>query len=779
MTLLPSETNNNLRTYLNEFDYRTLSYDTTAELIKKYKTGDRKAYDFLVKGYLRLVVTIAKRYMHRGLELEDLIQEGTIGLFKAFDHFNYDANLGFSKYASWWIMQSITQALFTLSNIVQLPLNVLTLHRKVWKFVERFEQEHEYLPSVDDIDFYETSDLELLKYIYQLPADIKEQTCLIADFDIYESPSSQTDYFQETEYNSYFINRQLHRLGNRNEKILRKYFGIEGNQEGESLNAIGDYFGLTRERVRQIVEKSIRQLRDISSIKREEAKIGDYIRLTFHEQVGEVISIKKNIDNSSTLVLKMDAGNTKEVLANASSYEILQKKSVKSKQEPKNSPIALHTKKKKQLELNKKIQKETNVQRIANTTNDVKVGDRLKFNGKECIIQKILTRGGSSRFLVEYSNGVFDYVPNDESKYRIVRTPLMPLYESSKETENESEPKCKVPKEAAVGDRIVYNSTSCIVIDKRKRDNVIRLKVKYDDGRIDNVLGEPGRYEIVYQHDNCDKKKYPQSDLLREIVKDVVTSKHSEKISLQTKSRADLYEYYSKLIMNLNQAVVHGRRILAKPALLVAIIDSINEHKIQYNQLFLYKWLEDKYNMILSQYVNPNTQLTNIAMPFWHLQSDKFWHLKCDTILKRRNSSPTKSWLIEHVKYAFFDDDLWFLLQDEVWRNKLRNFVIDQKMLDSSVFSNNSVQLENTNILLQSEIVTHPKFFLSTSLSDLVLYGIITNRQLKHCYKKGLRTIGDVKHKIEYYHLTPDSTRFTKYTLDMWFGIVDLLNNNV
>ena len=100
-------------------------------------------------------------------------------------------------------------------------------------------------------------------------------------------------------------------------------------------------------------------------------------------------------------------------------------------------------------------------------------------------------------------------------------------------------------------------------------------------------------------------------------------------------------------------------------------------------------------------------------------------------------------------------------------------------MLDSSVFSNNSVQLENTNILLQSEIVTHPKFFLSTSLSDLVLYGIITNRQLKHCYKKGLRTIGDVKHKIEYYHLTPDSTRFTKYTLDMWFGIVDLLNNNV
>ena len=117
------------------------------------------------------------------------------------------------------------------------------------------------------------------------------------------------------------------------------------------------------------------------------------------------------------------------------------------------------------------------------------------------------------------------------------------------------------------------------------------------------------------------------------------------------------------------------------------------------------------------------------------------------------------------------------MLQDEAWRNKLRNFIVEQKLIDNSVPSNKNNQIKKTDNLQRSDKNAQPKFLLSTSLSDLVRFGIITKRQLEQCHKKGLRTIGDVKMKIEYYGLTPTSTRFTQYTLNMWFGIVRLLNH--
>ena len=776
---LPPEANESLRNYLNSFEYRTLSFDTTKELIKKYKTGDRKAYDILTKGYLRLVVTIAKKYMHRGLELEDLIQEGTCGLFKAFDHFNANVNVGFSKYASWWIMQSITQALFTLSNIVQLPLNVLSLHRKVWEFVDNFEQTHGYPPSVEDIDIDDTSDLEWLNYIYQLPADLKEQTCLISDFDIYESPNSQTDFFQETEYNSYFINRQLRRLGIRKSTILRKYFGLEGNQEGETLSAIGDYFGLTRERVRQIVEKSIRELRELSGIKREEAKIGDLIRLDSSEKVGKVVNIRQAQDGSAILVLKMDAGNTEEVSASDSSYEILPKRIVKNKPAPSTPTPVAQAKERKQLELSKNTQDVPDTQREVKKLDDVKVGDILKYNGKECVIRKIICRGSSSRLLIEYTNGVLDYVPNDKSRYRIVHTLTIPQYQVKEERKSEIETRRQDDKEAAVGDRIVYNTKPCIVLEKSKKYNVVRLKVRYDDGRIDNVLGDHNKYEVLYRHSNNDKKELSQPVHQERIVREVVTPHRKAETTAARKSKEELYSHYTQLIMKLNQAVVHGKRILAKPALLVAVIDSVESKEIHQNRIVVTTNLEDKYNRILAKYTGKSIQdkLTSIAMPFWHLQSEKFWSLE-PPYPNTKNFNPTKKWIIDNVKYASLDDDLWYLLRDSSWRNKLRKYIVGHKLLDDSVAQSKKEELVETEKQKTIEKKNQSQFFTTTSLTSLVGLGIITKKQLKHCHKKGLTTIGDVKKKIEYYKLTPDSTRFTKYTLDMWFLIVGLLNNN-
>ena len=758
------------------------SIDEEIELIFRYQRGDKKAGKRLIESNLRFVVSVAKTYRNQGLDLQDLIQEGTIGLINAIEHFDYTRGIRFIKYAVWWIRQSIIQALVTQPYLVQIPYSIITIHRKIREFIDTFEQKQGYLPSVDEIDINESTDIEWLNYIYQLPEDLKKTTCLIGDFDVYESPGPKTDDFQEAEYNSYFINRQLRCLGNRNSTILRKYYGIGGYLEAETLNTIGDYFGLTRERARQIVEKSIRQLRDMSGIKREEAKIGDVIRLDSSEQVGKVVNIKQSPDGSTMLVLKMDAGNTEEVLASDSSYEILPRRITKIKPAPQNPPVVLKAleKKEKQLTPSKKTQDETDVQHIVNKIDDIKVGDQLIYDGKECTIQKIISRGSSSRFLVEYSNGVLDYVSNDKSKYRIVHTPSNPQYETSKERQNESESEHQNVKEASVGDRIMYNSKPCLVLDKSKKYNVIRLKVRYDDGKIDNVLGELNRYEILYRHSNEDNKETSQHVRQERIVKEVAIPKLKEEFTLLRKSRKELYGHYTQIIMRINQAIVHGKRILAKPALLVAVIDDISSRKIQRNRITITQSLEEKYNTLLAKYTGKSLfdRLTSIAMPFWHLQSDKFWFLE-PTYPKTKNFNPSRKWLIDNIKYARLDDDLWYLLQDEVWRYKLRNFIIEQKMVDESTSQDNSAQRKKNDRDSRNEIESHPKFLTTTSLNDLVRLGIITNKQLKHCYKKGLRTIGDVKNKIEYYHLTPDSTRFTKYTLDMWFGIVGLLNSNV
>lgn len=240
-----------------------------------------------------------------------------------------------------------------------------------------------------------------------------------------------------------------------------------------------------------------------------------------------------------------------------------------------------------------------------------------------------------------------------------------------------------------------------------------------------------------------------------------------------------MYSHYTQLIMKLNQAIVQGKRILAKPALLVAVIDSIESKEIQRNKVTITTNLEDRYNRILAKYTgkSPLEKLTSIAMPFWHLQSDKFWFLE-PPCPNTKNFNPTKKWIVDNVKYARLDEDLWYLIQDGAWRDKLREYIVEYKLLPDSVIRSKNEEFVEMDKQIKIEEKNRPQFFTTTSLASLVRLGIITKKQLMHCHKKGLATIGDVKKKIEYYRLTPESTRFTKYTLDMWFLIVGLLNNN-
>ena len=441
---LEEDLSDSLRSYLSQISkYRIYSNDEMIELFKQYRSGDQKAFDMIIKSQQRLVANIAFLYCRKGAPLEDIIQEGNVGLVKAAERFDYTQYRSFSNYAKSWILQSISASMTTMPYTVRLPLNQLILYRKVRKFKEKFEQKHGYNPSVNDIEIDEELDSERIRFLDGLPYNLSSLTSLLSDLDNKESETNAIDDFIDKSESKTTINNLLKRIGKRERQIIQRFYGI--NTKEETLSAIGDYFGLTRERTRQIKEKTVKHLRNI-------------------------LNKRKGLDDKKNVVQEEDEEDIPETVSNL---------------------------------------------------------------------------------------------------------PEFPTNEEKPDTEG-----------VIVGDNIIYDSKLCVVIDKKTMRGSLRLVVRYEDGTIDNLQNDRKRYKIVRSRDEEDYKEI------------------------------------------------------------------------------------------------------------------------------------------------------------------------------------NRTRIENKK---------HSKYHLSTSLDSLVKENILTRRQLHHCHKKKLRTIGDVKQIIEKYQLTPYSTRFTKYTLDMWFSIVSLL----
>lgn len=148
------------------------------------------------------------------------------------------------------------------------------------------------------------------------------------------------------------------------------------------------------------------------------------------------------------------------------------------------------------------------------------------------------------------------------------------------------------------------------------------------------------------------------------------------------------YQHYTRRIMNIRQAKIHGETIVAKPVLMVAIIDAIDNNVFTNNQYVINDWLEGRYKMLMSKYARPSQfdDLTEIEKPFWHLESDGFWHLNYSGERHSKSKTPSKAWLKENVKYAYFDEELWMLLQNREWRMKLRDYIVEYKLTDGRSF---------------------------------------------------------------------------------------------
>lgn len=158
--------------------------------------------------------------------------------------------------------------------------------------------------------------------------------------------------------------------------------------------------------------------------------------------------------------------------------------------------------------------------------------------------------------------------------------------------------------------------------------------------------------------------------------------------TIQFFSYEQCYQYYVKRIMNIRQAKIQGETIVAKPVLMVAIIDGVEANVFRNNQIVINDWLEGRYKMLMQKYAM-NSQFddkTTIEKPFWHLESDGFWHLNYQGEQLSKSRTPSKVWLKENVEFAYFDESLWILLQNKIWRMKLRDYIIEHKLTDDTWF---------------------------------------------------------------------------------------------
>ena len=264
-----------LEKYLQEIGkVDLLTPEEEVDLAKKIKEGDQEALERLTKANLRFVVSVAKQYQNQGLSLSDLINEGNLGLIKAAQRFDETRGFKFISYAVWWIRQSILQALAEQSRIVRLPLNKVGSLNKINRAFSELEQEFEREPTAEEL-------AELL----DIPSEEVETTLGVAArhvsmdapfaegednslLDVLENNSSpDTDAGLEyVESLRTEIERSLSTLTDRQYDVIKLYFG-NGIEHPMSLEDIGDKFGLTRERVRQIKDKAINKLRSTSKSK--------------------------------------------------------------------------------------------------------------------------------------------------------------------------------------------------------------------------------------------------------------------------------------------------------------------------------------------------------------------------------------------------------------------------------------------------------------------------------------------------------------------------------
>lgn len=266
--------NESLDKYLQEIGKVDLiTSEMEVELAQRIRAGDQVALEKLTKANLRFVVSVAKQYQNHGLTLNDLINEGNLGLIKAAQRFDETRGFKFISYAVWWIRQSIMQALAEQSRIVRLPLNKVGALNKISKTLSNLEQEYQREPTTEEIsrvlnmsvDEIEESLKSSGRHVsMDAPFANGEENSLLDVLADETDATPDSSLLQTSLKNE--ISRVLKTLSDREAEVLAYYYGLDGHT-AMTLEEIAEKFNLTRERVRQIKEKAIRTLNKTSRSK--------------------------------------------------------------------------------------------------------------------------------------------------------------------------------------------------------------------------------------------------------------------------------------------------------------------------------------------------------------------------------------------------------------------------------------------------------------------------------------------------------------------------------
>ncbi|MFQ5780545.1 MAG: RNA polymerase sigma factor RpoD/SigA [Nitrospiria bacterium] len=263
-----------VKSYLRNIRRSTLlTFKEEVALAKRIKKGDESARQRMIESNLRLVVSIGKRYMNRGLPFSDIIEEGNIGLIKAVEKYDHRKGFRFSTYASWWIRQAIERAIINQGKLIRLPVHVVERVNQYLGHLEDLVQELGREPGTNEISkkmHIKEGDIthiqQLLKKTYSLdsPISVNQETSLrdVIEDTAQVSPMLRTEGVRRRED----LLEWMEALNDNERKVIVMRFGLEGD-ETFTLEEIGKVFGLTRERVRQIESAALRKLRGVISKK--------------------------------------------------------------------------------------------------------------------------------------------------------------------------------------------------------------------------------------------------------------------------------------------------------------------------------------------------------------------------------------------------------------------------------------------------------------------------------------------------------------------------------